>query len=70
MDHTETTTPSRWRPDDGARFPIASGLAEVHARFRNRREGAVATYIPELAKADPGHPSSTAWPWRTTARRR
>ncbi len=55
MDHTETTTPPRWMPDAGARFPIASGLAEVHARFRNRREGAVATYIPELAKADPGH---------------
>jgi len=53
MDHNESA-PKGPMTANGAPFPIASGLAEVFARFRDRGEGAVATYIPELAKADPG----------------
>jgi glutaminase len=33
--------------------PFRQTLQELHARHRENREGAVATYIPELAKADP-----------------
>lgn len=33
--------------------PILDHLRETHARFAGLREGEVATYIPELAKADP-----------------
>lgn len=33
--------------------PIQSYLDRLHAQFAGLREGAVATYIPELAKADP-----------------
>lgn len=33
--------------------PISSYLAELHARHAGLRDGTVATYIPELAKADP-----------------
>ncbi len=33
--------------------PIHRYLERLHARFAELREGAVATYIPELAKADP-----------------
>jgi len=33
--------------------PIESHLHELHARYRDLRDGAVATYIPELGKADP-----------------
>ncbi len=35
-------------------LPIDDYLASLHARFAELRTGAVATYIPELAKADPG----------------
>lgn len=35
------------------RSPIQSCLDELHARYRTLADGAVATYIPELAKADP-----------------
>ena len=33
--------------------PIQSYLEELHAKYQPLREGAVATYIPELGKADP-----------------
>src|SRR6188768_3667579 len=33
--------------------PIQDYLQELHARHANLREGQVATYIPELAKANP-----------------
>jgi glutaminase len=33
--------------------PIQDYLAQLHAEFRNVNDGKVATYIPELAKADP-----------------
>jgi glutaminase len=33
--------------------PIREQLEEIHRRHRELREGEVATYIPELAKADP-----------------
>jgi NAD(P)-dependent dehydrogenase (short-subunit alcohol dehydrogenase family) len=36
-----------------ARSPIQSFLNSLHAKYAPYREGEVATYIPELAKADP-----------------
>jgi glutaminase len=33
--------------------PVLDYLEELHARYRDLNEGAVATYIPELAKANP-----------------
>jgi glutaminase len=33
--------------------PIQTYLGELHARYAGLRDGTVATYIPELAKADP-----------------
>ncbi|MFM8412772.1 MAG: glutaminase, partial [Alphaproteobacteria bacterium] len=36
-----------------AHDPIPELLARVHARHRDCDEGEVATYIPELGKADP-----------------
>ena len=46
----------RGRDDDAvaATHPLASYLAELHARHASCDEGAVASYIPELTKADPG----------------
>jgi glutaminase len=50
------------RPEDGAgdhevpghrASPILSALHEIHDRYRRDVSGRVATYIPELAKADP-----------------
>ncbi|MBL8489659.1 MAG: glutaminase, partial [Rhodocyclaceae bacterium] len=38
----------------GQHSPIAQYLKALHARHADLREGAVADYIPELAKADPG----------------
>ena len=35
--------------------PIAAYLADLHARLREERGGEVATYIPELGRADPDH---------------
>src|SRR2546423_15715785 len=35
------------------RSPIDQYLERLHAKFADLREGQVATYIPELAKADP-----------------
>ncbi len=40
-------------PAAASSSPIADYLHELHARFAELREGNVATYIPELAKADP-----------------
>jgi glutaminase len=34
-------------------LPLQGYLAALHAKYQGLREGAVATYIPELAKADP-----------------
>ena len=34
--------------------PILSSLQEMHAKYRRNFDGKVATYIPELAKVDPG----------------
>ncbi|MGE0733649.1 MAG: glutaminase A [Alphaproteobacteria bacterium] len=34
-------------------YPFRQLVTELHAKFLNHRDGAVATYIPELAKADP-----------------
>ncbi|MFY9513548.1 MAG: glutaminase A, partial [Rubrivivax sp.] len=36
-----------------ATSPILAYLQQLHARFRDDKRGQVATYIPELAKADP-----------------
>ena len=33
--------------------PIADYLHQLHERFLRVKDGSVATYIPELAKADP-----------------
>jgi len=33
--------------------PIHASLKEIHAKYRDDFSGKVATYIPELAKADP-----------------
>lgn len=41
------------RPAIDLTSPIQSLLAALHARYAAMTEGAVATYIPELAKADP-----------------
>jgi len=38
----------RWRES-----PILEYLAELHREIGAMQDGAVATYIPELAKADP-----------------
>ena len=35
-------------------FPVQQYLEELHARFMPLRAGSVASYIPELARADPG----------------
>lgn len=35
------------------RFRLLAGLNELHLRYRDLGEGAVASYIPELAKANP-----------------
>jgi len=39
--------------DDAERSPIRRYLQGLHARYAGLRDGAVATYIPELAKVDP-----------------
>jgi glutaminase len=45
------------RPDNlsnEAEFsPILSSLKDIHAKYRQNTGGKIATYIPELAKADP-----------------
>jgi glutaminase len=47
----------RKTPDVGCRnidlSPIHASLKEIHAKYRDDFSGNVATYIPELAKADP-----------------
>ncbi len=35
--------------------PIETWLSALHGRYKNLADGAVASYIPELSKADPGH---------------
>jgi glutaminase len=52
MDHGTASFGIPLRADSGA-SPIAAALAEMHARHRGPCGGAVATYIPELAKTDP-----------------
>src|SRR5688572_19301269 len=41
------------RPLDLGPSPLAAVLARVHDRHRHADDGAVATYIPELGRADP-----------------
>ena len=38
---------------DRAISPILASLKEIHAKYQQDFGGKVATYIPELAKADP-----------------
>ncbi|HSD10026.1 MAG TPA: glutaminase A, partial [Candidatus Binatia bacterium] len=45
--------PERPALDDPVASPIQSYLDQLHRRHAAARDGAVATYIPELAKADP-----------------
>lgn len=40
-------------PKPSSRSPIQALLDSLHARYADFRDGEVATYIPELAKADP-----------------
>lgn len=48
------TTTSAWQAAaSSAPFPILACLREIHALYRDDFSGAVATYIPELAKVDP-----------------
>jgi glutaminase len=49
---TERAAPSR-RVDEAITSPIQSYLESLHRKHSTVVEGAVATYIPELAKADP-----------------
>src|ERR1700688_2911964 len=39
----------------GTEPPVARFLARCHADFSNENSGAVASYIPELGKANPAH---------------
>ncbi|WP_242605543.1 glutaminase [Frankia sp. Cppng1_Ct_nod] len=55
---TSSSTPSDHGPahsGDGTPRggPIERLLGEIHGRFRHSRDGTVASYIPELAHADP-----------------
>jgi glutaminase len=43
----------RMTPPPTSLSPIQNYLRQLHARYAGLREGAVATYIPELARADP-----------------
>jgi len=55
--------PTVWMSSDSASLypksfpagvsPILTALQEMHASYRENFDGKVATYIPELAKADP-----------------
>ncbi len=40
-------------PEAECSSPVLDYLREIHRKFKDVNEGAVATYIPELAKADP-----------------
>lgn len=40
--------------DDSTLSPLVASLREIHAKYAINFAGKVATYIPELAKADPG----------------
>jgi len=43
------------RANDPHRAKIIAALSELHARYKDRVDGEVANYIPELAKANPDH---------------
>ena len=45
---------SEKREPSAASSPIEGYLADLHAKYASLHDGEVATYIPELAKADPG----------------
>lgn len=47
------TSPSAPRRSDVLASPLAAYLARVHERHRAAADGTVATYIPEIGKADP-----------------
>ena len=46
-------TQTTGEPAASTHFRVHAALKELHLRYRDLREGAVATYIPELAKANP-----------------
>ena len=50
-----TPVGSNLRGDEGARPPLSRFLERCHAEIAGDSTGAVADYIPELAKADPDH---------------
>ena len=50
-----TPAGSNLRGDDGARPPLSRFLERCHSEVAGDSTGAVADYIPELAKADPDH---------------
>jgi len=53
-DYLERRLASPWNSHVNADFsPILSALQAMHANYRQNYTGKVATYIPELAKADP-----------------
>ena len=41
-----------------AAAPFRETLSELHAKYKDVRDGTVANYIPELAKADPNGSAS------------
>lgn len=47
-----STTPGANDPP-GVGSPVQTYLTELHGRLASLRDGVVASYIPELAKADP-----------------
>lgn len=49
----QTIAAQKLRPSENF-SPILSSLEEIHAKYQKNFSGKVATYIPELAKADPG----------------
>ncbi len=50
---TEPSTDGGRRPLDLGPSPLAAVLARAHERHRRADDGSVATYIPELGRADP-----------------
>jgi len=51
--HLQPNIASRSRSSGNEVSPILSSLKEIRAKYRDDFSGKVATYIPELAKADP-----------------
>src|SRR6202795_4233208 len=55
MKPAPSASPARAPAWAAAPPPLLRFLAACHADFSNETGGAVADYIPELGKADPGH---------------